>query len=292
MTGNRPYPPMSAKQKISLPRVCVAHLVWGPLGVTYLERFLESYFAYDAACPHDLIVVLNNVDNRTRTRCAAILRGVEHRTFVPARTVMDLEAYRLVMGTFAADAYCFLNSYSRILGPSWLSHYISALQRPEIGLVGATGSYRSMRDFSPWRVGEVALPPLKRAALDFRAKRRALRVRWQFPAAPSPFVRTNGFAIRAATIPLLAWPECRSKWDTWRWEMGRDGLTARVRRVGLRCVIIDRSGCVYDMAEWPKSHTFWSGSQGGLLIADNRSDEYDSASDQHRACLARANWLE
>jgi hypothetical protein len=271
-------------------RVRVVHLVWGPLGVSYLQRFIDSYTAHAAGYPHDLVVILNNVDAATHLAAQRALSDVAHVTWRPTRPVMDLEAYRLVMDELPADVFCFFNSYSRILGSAWLAHYVMALQAPGVGLVGAGASYRSVREFNPWRARGAPLPYLKRVARDVAAARRALKVRIAFAAPPAPFVRTNGFAIATTTRHMLAWPPCGSKWDTWKLEMGKRGLTAQARALGLRPVVIDRWGHIFDLEEWPGSGTYWSGDQEGLLVADNRSDEYLQASAHSRPRLERVNW--
>jgi hypothetical protein len=270
--------------------LCVVHLVWGPLGRLHLERFVESYTSRDAGHPHRLVVILNNLDDELRADVAVLLRDLRHEKFTTTEPAFDLEAYRLAVARFPADGYLFLNSYSRLLTDGWARCYASSLQRPDVGVVGAGGSFRSMRAYNPWVLRGSTLPPHKRALNQWSVAVRAFEARLRFPPSPTPFVRSNGFAIRAAMIERLGWPVCRSKWDTWKLESGRDGLTARSRRAGLRTVVADAYGRVFDPVEWPLSQTYWSGEQAGLLVADNRSDEYGGAEASERARLWALNW--
>ena len=66
---------------------------------------------------------------------------------------MDLTAYARVVSAVPAERYCFVNSYSRAVADSWLSHLSSALEQPGVGLAGATGSWASHQDFRRYQLG-------------------------------------------------------------------------------------------------------------------------------------------
>ena len=95
-----------------------------------------------------------------------------------------------------------------------MERYVAALAVPDVGVAAAGASYRSMREFNPSRVGPVSLPLIKRALLWQSTVRRARRFRREFAGSPCPFVRSNGFAMRASTIDRIGWPKCKSKFDT------------------------------------------------------------------------------
>lgn len=282
---------MSASQNPPLGTVAVVYLAWGPLGTEYVRRFIESYASHPAGFPHELVIALNNVEPADQAEIATICGDIPHSVFVLDSPVFDLEAYRLAIKRYDADAYCFLNTYSRVLAPSWLARYATALATDDVGLVGAGGSYRSMREFNPWLIDSAGLSVVKQAWLQQQAIRRAARFRWHFGAAPTPFVRANAYALTAATLQQIDWPLTRSKFETLVEEAGRRSLTVRVREAGLRCVVVDTDGGVLDIPDWPTSGTFWSDDQDKLLIADNRSDEYERASASERRALASINWL-
>jgi hypothetical protein len=69
-------------------------------------------------------------------------------------------------------------------------------------------------------------------------------------------------------------------------------MTRRTQSIGRRCVLVDRSGQISDIPDWPTSNTYWSGAQEALLVADNRSDEYERATPAERLEMARGNWAE
>ncbi len=45
--------------------------------------------------------------------------------------------------------------------------------------------------------------------------------------------------------------------------------------MNLRVLVVGRDGIGYEKHQWNISNTFWQGTQGNLLIADNQSRSYD-----------------
>ena len=129
---------MTAPAELTPRRVCVAYLAWGPLGVGHVRRFVDSYVANPAGLDHTLVVILNSVGHEDRGEIASLLRDIPHTTFIPEQPVFDLEAYRLLTEAAVADAYCFFNTYSRVLAPEWLARYVAALSEPSIGVAAAS----------------------------------------------------------------------------------------------------------------------------------------------------------
>jgi hypothetical protein len=124
--------------------IAVVHLVWGPVGIAWPRRFLDSYRQHRAGADHELILLLNNVDSELRAQLTAELDGIEHRFLDLEETVQDLTAYAEAVARLEHEHVCFLNSYSTILAPDWLAKLKHALEQPQVGLVGATGSWASL----------------------------------------------------------------------------------------------------------------------------------------------------
>ena len=71
-------------------RLCVAHLVWGPLGLGPLKTFVESYAEHDAAYPHELVVIYNNVDERLRYNAEQLLSSTAHKALALPERMLDI----------------------------------------------------------------------------------------------------------------------------------------------------------------------------------------------------------
>ncbi len=252
--------------------VCVVHLVWAPLGIEPLRRFSRSYRARAAGREHELLVVFNGFDDdRALTAARAELAGVAHEQLVLAEPVQDLAAYRLAAEHAAgADALCFLNSHSELLVDDWLALLHAPLDASGIGIVGATGSNESAFSAAPR-----PLKPIRRR---------------QFPPFPNPHVRTNAFVLRRADLLALEWRISRRKTTAHRLESGFEGITRQMLARGLAPRVVGRDARAYRPEEWADSCTFRAGGQENLLVADNRTRQYDEADAARRAELARMAW--
>jgi hypothetical protein len=261
----------------------VVHLVWGPLGLEPLRRFLRSYREHDASAEHELVALLNGIDlpdAPPREEITRELDGVAHRLIETDSPVQDLAAYQ-----YAAECLedhqmlCFLNSYATILADGWLGLLTAALEQPDVGLVGASGNWESLAE---WRRGLPWFWPMQLASI-----RRARR---EYPRFPNPHIRTGIFAIARELLLELNLPEVPDKPSAYRLESGVHGITRRVQDRGLRAVVVGRDGRSYDPPEWPESRTFRSAGQENLLIADNQTAVYLTVAPWVQRLLRRDSW--
>ena len=246
--------------------VCVVHLVWAPLGPAALQRFVASYRARPAGAEHRLVVVWKGFgDSGPGAEHLAALDGVAHEALHYDLPTLDLPAYAWCAETLDAAHLCFLNSESTVLADGWLGALLEPLRDAGVGATGATGSYESPHSIIPFR-----------------------RRRW--PAFPNPHLRTNAFALSRDLMRQLRWPAVRTKPAAWELESGRDGFTRQVWGRGLQTLVVGRDGRPYAPAEWHRSATFRSGAQANLLVADNRTRQWDEADAGVRARLSRMAW--
>jgi hypothetical protein len=80
------------------------------------------------------------------------------------------------------------------------------------------------------------------------------------------------------------------KQDAYKLENGRRSITRQLQRKGLRTLVVDRHGAVYDHEQWHHSRTFWQGDQEGLLVADNQTRWYADADADRRRLLSGFAW--
>jgi hypothetical protein len=297
--------------------LCVTYLAWGPLGVTPLREFLASYHEHPSGRPHRLVVLFNGVAaGASRDLLLAELEHTDHELIVLERPVLDLLAYRQAAELLGARRYCLLNSYSRIVADDWLLHMDRALAQPDVGLAAATGSWASMISLALFSLG---LPSAYAKVFDDRAATlRELEQlnfertgnapssdpvrRWLarvvsvaptlvgFTRFPAHHVRSNAMAIEHDVLMSASRSSLRRKVQAHRLESGRSSFTRQVERRGLRVVVVDRFGQLYDPPDWAASETFWQGAQRGLLVADNQTADYDAADAARRLLLSRYAW--
>jgi hypothetical protein len=251
--------------------MCVVYLVWGPLGRDPIERFAASYSEHPAGLEHRLVMVLNGVKHgHMSAGCRSIGDRLGADCIALDRPVIDLDAYAISARELKSNRLCFLNTYSEIIAPGWLAALDAPLEHSEIGLAGATGSYESALTAAP--------RPLK----PFLARK--------FPPFPNPHIRTNAFTIERQLMLALDWPPSPKKRRALELESGKCSITRQVWQRGLRAVVVGRDGQTYDRDEWQQSHTFRSGNQQNLLVADNRTRQYMDADADRRRELTTFAW--
>ena len=297
--------------------LCVVHLVRASNGLDPVREFLRSYRRHDAGSDHRLVFALKGfADEGSAGEHVALAGDLDPTPIHVLDRGFDLDAYAAVAQRLPCSRYCFLNSFSRVLADGWLAA-LDAAHAGGTGLVGASGSWASMLSYSLFHLG---LPSAYRRPFGPRAEairgfealaaertgvtpsgglrhrlgqaRALLDMSIGFPSFPAAHVRTNAFLIARDVLGRLALAPGRRKVDAHRLESGRRSITAQVRGLGLRALVVDRGGRVYEPDDWPESETFWHGDQAGLLVADGQTDDYEHADASRRRLLSAFAWGE
>jgi hypothetical protein len=285
-----------------------------------VRRFLDSYRRYPAGLAHDLHVILKGFPDRSAVNSACALF-----TPLPINAIevddagYDIGSYFAAARAVANPQLLFLNTFSEILAESWLSHFDHAHSMPGVGIVGATGSWQSIRTVYEakflrilrhpsrllWRhSGSAASAPEKEYDADDlndrvdvgyityklgRISLYPLRM-YQFSRHPNPHIRSNAFMIRRDVFLSLRAAALKTKVDAYRFESGRHSMTRQIIASGLQPAVVDRDGRVYSIAEWRSSSTFWIDLQANLLVADNQTRRYDVSNLDRQQLLKNYAW--
>jgi hypothetical protein len=267
----------------ALSKVGVIHLVRAANGLSPLASFLESLRSHVAGRDYDLVLVLKGFVGETLPReYENLLDAHRHERLFMPDVGFDIGAYFFAAGRVAHQRVCFLNSYSRILHRDWLRFFDEALTQPGIGVVGATGSAETARG-AP---GGTHVVRSVAQVLSPRLLYRALA----FPEFPNYHLRSNAFYISRQLFLSLVTGPLRTKRALYRFESGRQSMTRQLAARGLAARVIGRDGVAYPPHEWSASATFRSGEQENLLVADNRTMDYEMANAQRRQMLTEAAW--
>ncbi len=300
--------------------IAVVHLVWGPLGPAPLRRFVSSYRKFPPGAEHELVVLFNGVDGHQAPELMAELEGVDHRPLILPGAVQDLVAYAQAAERLEHERLCILNSHSVILAPDWLAGLDEALDRPRAGIVGASGSWGSIRSYLRFSLGlggfygrvfhdrKATIATLEAIAerqdreLPKSGSARKIPVvtyaaavldqAHGFTSFPAHHIRTTGFMIRRELFAQVRMPALRRKNDAYRLESGRRSITAQVTRLGLDALVVARDRRAYGASDWHASRTFWQGNQENLMIADKQTASYEHGSAAEREVLSRYAWGE
>lgn len=246
-------------------RIAVCYLARGaePGWEDAISRFIASFQRYSAGCDFNLYVIFKGFPSASeRARAVSLFVPLQHNAICTADESFDIGAYAEAARQIAEQKVCFLNTNAEILCEDWLLKLVSNLAQPGIGLVGATGSYESLRD------------------LDSR-----------FPKFPNIHIRSNAFMIDRDMFAAIASSfTFTDKLDAFLFESGPNSMTRQVQSRGLETLIIGRNGQGYSPGSWPRSDTFRQDGQANLLVGDNQTRHFDALSLRDQRALARWTW--
>ena len=293
--------------------VGVVHLLRRKNGLAPFERFLRSYREHPAGVPHDLVVIFKGFPFGCGTQAYdGLLEGVLHRRLYVADYGFDMRPYFKAAETFDYRYFCFLNSFSRILDSDWLGKLYRRITTDGVGLVGTTGSYESFASNYAerasilaklrliarlrWRLGHLSRGPnprvIVRRAGGWMAQALGIAPWRDFPSFPNFHIRTNALMVARKTLLQIRHGPMLLKFSAYALESGHSSLTRQVMHLGLKPLVVARSGESFDKERWHLSNTFRQSLQENLLIADNQTDVYDASNASERAVLARQTWRE
>jgi hypothetical protein len=240
------------------PKILVTYLLRTPLTV---EPFLKTYHSHAAGMNHDFLIIDKGgitAAPKGYERLRVNDRGYDFCAFGKVRPL-----------SHKYDFIVKLNSTSLILADQWLLKLYSAMQTDRAGIAGATGAWATGRSMSSARWRNIVYPPF-----------------------PNPHIRGTGFII-ASEVFRKIWPG--GLWHTldkfrYLMEHGRDNISKRIEALGLKLLVVDKHGAVWEKADWEKSHTFRSGEQENLLIADNQTLIYQAGSPTERVWMSETCW--
>ena len=259
--------------------ICVVHLVRKKNGINPFKDFLESYLEFPAGTDHELLILYKGFHSETDvTPYEELLKGVPHTFLIIPDFGFDLGSYFIAIDKYNSKYFCFLNSFSVILDENWLLKFYHHISQPDVGLVGATGSWGSLcpkhPNQKPYSKNMPYLMKLVRPVVLPVA--RALFGMY-FDYFPNYHIRTNGFMIARNIMLKIKRAVIFTKFQAFYLESGKNSITNQVRRMGLKPLVVGKNGRGYEKHEWDISNTFWRGSQENLLISDNQTRKYDSA---------------
>jgi hypothetical protein len=131
---------------MSRPAIAVVYLARYAEGAEPLRRFIESYQRHPAGADHDLIVVFKGCRDREVGVQPGLFQRVKHVAIHMADEGFDLGAYRFAARSLNHELICCLNTFVEIEANDWLRKLQSYATNPNVGIVGSTASFESVRD--------------------------------------------------------------------------------------------------------------------------------------------------
>jgi glycosyltransferase involved in cell wall biosynthesis len=227
------------------------------------ERFRDSYKNNHAGCTHSFYIIFKGFSSDDDLNKAVnLFEGIPFSPVFLEDDKFDLGAYIEWANQINHDLICMLNTASEIQATDWLCKLAVNLMTPNMGLVGATGSYESLYDLSPL-----------------------------YKKFPSPHIRSNAFMIdRALFCSITDGVAIRNKMDALLLESGPHSITARIFNRGKNILIVGKNGRGYSTEFWPKSGTFRQNQQENLLVGDNQTRDFLNLIPEQRKIILFKTW--
>ena len=298
---------------------CVVHIVRAVNGIESLREFAAALRAHPPGVEHELVLAMKGFASMAQAapwieEAADLYPEIE---FFPDVGI-DLGLFFAAAARLRRSRYCFVNSHTRPVVAGWLAKLDAALALPEVGMVGATGSWSSSHSWLMYSMGlpsfyRSVLPPIREARrllleidleqlrIEKRSQLDSLRTRLRllsqlpeellaFEPFPTPHFRNTTLMVSHEVLRAMRLFVVRNKLDTYVLESGSLNIARQVMGMGLRALVVDYSGAVYEPGEWYRSGTYWQGEQERLLSIDNRTLCYERGGIERRRLLASLAW--
>lgn len=265
----------------------VVHLVRARNGLQPFADFLDACAKCPPGARHDLLIVFKGFKHEAELQpYRDRLKNISYKELRVSDVGVDLRAYSIACQHFEYTYLCFMNSYCVPLQEGWLEKMFALVHEPDVGAVGATGSWESMyTNFLRNRERKSKSPKGSLSGfLRLHLNRRLFR------PFPNHHLRTNAFLI-SRKLMLEIWPRyVLNKATAYIFENGRHNFTQRVLLSGFKPMVLGRDGRGYEKEEWAQSNTFRQSSQENLLVADNQTRAYATADFENRKYLSTLAW--
>jgi len=128
------------------PRIALVYLARQAEGPVPFRRFVESYASHPAGIEHELAILYKGFDGAaSRDAARAIFASLPHVAVEVADAGFDIGAYLAAATRLDHEYLCFVNTFVEITADGWLGHLYRNVALPDVGIVGATGSYESLK---------------------------------------------------------------------------------------------------------------------------------------------------
>jgi len=111
-----------------------------------------------------------------------------------------------------------------------------------------------------------------------------------YPPFPNPHIRSNAFIVRRSDLQSYFGSKMHEKKQAFLFESGAGSLTRTLLDKQRRAVVVNNSGDIFDVPDWPRSKTFRLENQQGLIVKDKRTREFEKLTWQERTVHRCVSW--
>lgn len=274
--------------------VTVVYICYVPYGTDHLFRFIESYKQHHAGYDHELCIVFKGMENHALDPFLWILAQskVKYYPLHYAGPGLDISTYQYAARMRKTKYMMFMNSSCQILAHFWLRKYMKHMC-DNVGVLCTTVNIESHYN-SVYLHHKLWPEPARGFRHNFTKYKLFLKnfFYWQllFPDYPNFHFRTNAFLMDRMLFLSLKTGDINTKFKAYLVESGRNSFTRQLIKRDLRIVLVNNKGQAFGP---PVSHipnVYFKGEQEDLMIADNQTRLYDSATKKQRIEMSFKRW--
>lgn len=129
-------------------RSAVVYLARAAEPLASIRRFASSYARNSSGQEHDLVVIWKGGDHASAApdHIVSLFAKGPTRFLQVADDGIDITAYAYAASVLPHSNLCFFNTHTEIVAPNWLRYLSDASTYPDVGIVGGTGSFESLKD--------------------------------------------------------------------------------------------------------------------------------------------------
>jgi hypothetical protein len=243
-------------------RICVVYLYRTTHLTADLIRFLDAFEKHTRSSAARLCIVVKGTPSIDQS--AAIQSGVDAlqdkfdtEIFATPDDCNAMVTYWRAAQHLKCEFLCFMNTYSEPLVSGWLEKLATPVLSRIADVAGATGAYEAT---------------LKETTF------------------PNPSLRTNAFLINRELYLALEGVDSADRQAALMFENGQKSMTRQILEKGGRVVVVNGDGEAFDIHRCHEANAFRSLGPQNLLVADNRTREYETADEETKAKLRRFAW--
>lgn len=248
-----------------------------------LSKFLKYYKINNSGVSHILLICFKNISKIDKLKCIQILdkNVASYDIFEDDHKNNDFDfgSYLRISIEFKNRIIFFLNASSFPIKNNWLKLIKDNYNKKTI--VATSASYES----------HLSSLRLKKYYKFFSFAFKYLRNYFFFHKFPNPHIRTTGFMINSNDLVLFLKNKiCNNKFDAWKIESGKNGLTQFFLKNKYKILIVNSDGKIFEKDKWAESNTYFYKEKPKSIISDKHTRKYDLMANHEKKKLLKNVW--
>ena len=248
-----------------------------------IKNFVKFYKRYKSGIKHKLIICFKNFEKKKiKFIQDQYFSNIKYIPFIDPETKNDFDfgSYLRVARKYPKSRFFFMNSYSYPIANKWLYKINHKFKKKTI--IAPSGSYQSLSYNARFR---------NEGDNYFVFVYKIIRFLIHFKNFPNPHLRTSAFYITARDfINFMKGKKISSKFDAWKLESGRFGLSEYFKKKNYKLFIANSKGEIFSESNWRDSNTYAINNQKFSIIWDKHTQKFSKLTKKQKRKFQLTVW--